>query len=162
MKKFNVLILSLVGVISTGCATMFSGTTQAVHVNATSDGQLVLDAYCTLQNSRGSWNSMSPDTVVVRRDSNPLSVRCTSKDNKMVGTANIEPYYNTTNLWNIPLTLAWIVPGAVGWIVDGASGTTNEYQNTINVRMMTPVGGTMSTNNPNFYGTESKPIFKKM
>lgn len=157
MKNINTLMMISLGVMATGCATMFSGTTQAVQINATSNGQPMQEAYCTLQNSRGSWSAVSPDTVVIRRDGNPLSVRCTSKDNQMIGTASIEPYYNTTNLWNIPLTIAWILPGAVGWIVDGASGTTNEYQSTVSIRMMTP-----AANSTTIQSVESKPIFKKM
>ena len=137
MKKHNLAII-LSCILFTGCATMFSGTTQPVQLNATMDGQQVTDSYCTVQNGRGSWNVMAPDNVMVKRDGNPLSISCANRDKTLVGTTSVEPYYNTTNLWNIPLTLAWIIPGAVGWVWDGVDGTTNEYPHTVNVKMQQP------------------------
>lgn len=135
MKNLSLILMSLVsGNILSSCATMFSGTTQSVQLNTVTDGQPVFDSYCTVQNGRGSWSAMAPDTVVVRRDGNPLSVNCVSKDKLLMGTANIEPYYNSTNLWNIPLIL-FFYTGIVGFIVDGASGTTNEYPYALTIKM---------------------------
>lgn len=119
------------------CATMFSGTTQPVQLAATkTDGSPMLDAYCTLSNSRGSWSAMAPDTVTIRRDNEPISVKCIGSNGNYVGTGSFTPYYNTTNLWNIPLTIAFIIPGIAGWVTDGVSGTTNEYASTLNIKML--------------------------
>ncbi len=136
MKRINLITALIAGLAASGCATMFSGTTQNVQINTTLNGQPLTGTSCTVQNNRGSWMSNAPDNVMVKRDGNPLAINCTSKDNAYFGTATVEPYYNTTNLWNIGLTLAWIVPGVVGWVWDGVDGTTNEYPHTINITMM--------------------------
>ena len=145
-------------VVLCGCASMFSGTTQPVQLNATINGQQVTDSYCTIQNGRGSWNAMAPDNVMVKRDANPLSISCMNQDKTLVGVTSVEPYYNTTNLWNIPLTFGFIITGVVGWVWDGVDGTTNEYPHTINVKMQQAQSLSKSIESSPQTKNESQPV----
>lgn len=153
----NLIALCVAGVLTTGCATMFSGQTQTVQVNATINNAPVQNINCYVSNGRGNWNVMSSSSVTLRRDGNPLVVNCSNQNKTLYGVASIEPYYNTTNLWNIGLTLVYIVPGVVGWIWDGADGTTNEYPHTINVQLQQPINGNSFTFESSI---ESKPVAK--
>lgn len=132
MKQAIIILASLT---ISSCATMFSGETQQIQVNTTANNSITQNVNCTIQNGRGTWNITSSSVATIRRDGNPLIISCGNADKSLIGTTSIAPFYNTTNLWNIPLTLFFIVPGVVGWVWDGVDGTTNEYPKTINVAL---------------------------
>lgn len=117
-----------------GCASMFSTETQPVKINATYNNHPETNVTCTIQNGRGSWTANAGESTVIRRDSRPLTVTCNNKDNTLMGSTSINSYYNTTNLWNIPLTLI-PVAGIAGWVLDGTNGTANEYPGMVNIQM---------------------------
>ncbi len=140
MNKFLQQLLTIVsvGYLMTGCASMFSGQSQPVKINASSGGsQLNSDVQCYIQNGRGSWTTNLGESTFIVRDNKPLQISCYNQDKTLVGKTSIEPYYNKTNLWNIPLTL---IPaaGIAGWVYDGTNGTANEYPATINVNLNKP------------------------
>lgn len=133
MKKLSLIIAT--GFTLGGCASMFSSETQPVKVNALVNNKPQPGLMCSVQNGRGSWATDSGESyVVIRRDSRPLAVNCYNQDKTLVGTASVPSYYNTTNLWNIPLTL---IPaaGIAGWVLDGTNGTANEYPHEVDVNM---------------------------
>lgn len=114
----------------TGCASLFSTETQSVKI--ASNSSTSTDITCTVQNGRGSWNVPLGESVEIRRDSRPLAVICYDKNHNVVGSGSAPSQYNTTNLWNIPLTL---IPaaGIAGWVLDGTNGTANEYPKSVNI-----------------------------
>ena len=118
-----------------GCASMFSGQSQPVKINgAFTSNQVESDIKCSIQNGRGSWTANLGESTFIVRDNKPLQISCYNHNQKLVGSTSIEPYYNTTNLWNIPLTLI-PVAGIAGLVYDGTNGTANEYPGTISVNM---------------------------
>jgi len=82
LKSLGVLLL-LAGV--TGCADGPPGDTQIVMV----DTQPRTGAQCTLQNDRGSWNTMTPASVALARSTAPLTVSCRTPDG-LSGAASIQ------------------------------------------------------------------------
>lgn len=131
------LIIISAGVLMTGCASMFSTETQSVKVTPNGNNQLNSNIMCSIQNGRGSWTVPLGGSADIRRDSRPLTVNCYNQNHTLVGTNIVPSKYNTTNLWNIPLTL--IPPaGIAGWVLDGTNGTANEYPATISVNMNQP------------------------
>ncbi len=138
MRKLTTpsLILFLASTIS-GCASMFSGESQTIHLtqspksaaepNVAPEQQITS---CLLQNGRGSWHAAPGDYVSLRRDGQALAISCYNNQQLLVAHTSVPPHYNTTNLWNIPLTL---IPtaGIAGWVLDGTNGTSNEYPSTI-------------------------------
>lgn len=137
MKKLLLKLSSvlLAGNCMVGCASMFSGQSQPVKINATStNNQVKSDIKCSIQNGRGSWTANVGESTFIVRDNKPLQISCYNHNQKLVGSTSIKPYYNKTNLWNIPLTLIPIA-GIAGWVYDGTNGTANEYPATISVNM---------------------------
>jgi len=125
------LMLLSVGFLMTGCASLFSTETQSVKI-ASDSNSASANIICTVQNGRGSWMVPLGESVEIRRDSRPLAVICYDKNHNVVGSGSVPSQYNTTNLWNIPLTL---IPaaGIAGWVLDGTNGTANEYPKSVNI-----------------------------
>lgn len=135
MKKLlQEFIFILICFFITSCASMFSTETQSIKITSNDNSQFNSNIMCHVQNGRGSWTLPLGESTAIRRDSRPLTVNCYNQDHTLVGTRSVPSIYNTTNLWNIPLTLI-PVAGIVGWIVDGTNGTTNEYPTTVKVSM---------------------------
>lgn len=137
MNKTLLLKLSAItsfGFFIGGCASMFSGQSQPVKVTAISKAPLESDIKCHMQNGRGSWITSLNESTFIMRDNKPLQISCYNREQELVGQTSIEPYYNKTNLWNIPLTL---IPaaGIAGWVYDGTNGTANEYPGAITINM---------------------------
>ncbi len=132
MKKF--ISIGVAATLMTGCASLFSTETQAVKINPKVDNQSISGVKCSVQNGRGYWMATGSDDVIIRRDSRPLAISCYNQNKTYIGSTSIASYYNTTNLWNIPLT---IIPaaGIAGWVLDGTNGTANEYPASIDVNM---------------------------
>lgn len=130
------LVITSVGMLMTGCASMFSTETQSVKIT-TNDSQPDPSIMCSIQNGRGSWMAPIGESIDIRRDSKPLAVNCYNQSHTLVGANSVPSKYNTTNLWNIPLTL---IPaaGIAGWVLDGTNGTANEYPATISVNINQP------------------------
>ncbi len=125
MKKSTLLILSpltLATLALSGCATMFSGTTQTIHIQAidANTQQIVPDAACTVSDNKGHvyYTASNPGNVIVEKSQGPLSLRCTAKGYKQSKVASGESF----NAWTVADVLFW--PGA---IVDAASGAYSKY-----------------------------------
>lgn len=129
----SLVILSMAYLI-TGCASLFSQQSQPITIKPQSGSQVSANVQCYVQNGRGSWMANVGESTFILRDNKMLQVNCYNEDHVLVGKTSIEPYYNKTNLWNIPLTLIPIA-GIAGWIYDWTDGTTSEYPATVNVSM---------------------------
>lgn len=130
----KLLLISSLGYLMTGCASIFSGQTQPIKINAATNNQIESSIMCNIQNGRGSWNANLGESVYIMRDSNPLQISCTNQSKTLTGSTVVNSYYNKTNLWNIPLTLL-PAAGVAGWVYDGTNGTANEYPATIDINI---------------------------
>lgn len=113
-----------------GCATVFTGTTQRVHVQAV-DSQshnLVAGARCTVIDGQGAEIPVdhNPGSVVLTKGKGALNVRCAKPGyvQKQVGIGQ------SFNAWTIVNVLFW--PGI---LVDAATGAIQKYPSHITVLM---------------------------
>jgi hypothetical protein len=127
LKKIGLLFFSL---ILTGCATVFSGTTQTVSVQAIDEDTHynLPDAACTITDGKGGAYpvSHSPATVVLTRGNGALNVFCKKEGYHQASVGAGQSF----NGWTIVNVLFW--PGA---LVDAATGAIQKYPSHITVLM---------------------------
>lgn len=125
-----VLMLSLAG-----CATVFTGTTQRIDVQAVDNTshQPISGARCTVIDGQGAELIVgsNPGSVVVTKGKGALNVRCIRRGytQKQVGVGQ------SFNAWTIVNVLFW--PGV---LVDAATGAIQKYPSHITV-LMEPARG---------------------
>ena len=119
-----VLIVSVV-MLTTGCASMFSGTTSNVNVTSTPTG-----ADCNVT----GHGVHTPGNIVLEKTHSDLTINC-QKEGYADGSAKIISSFNTTSLVNI-LTLYGMI---IGFIVDFSTGAAWEYTNQVNVNLVKKV-----------------------
>jgi len=115
-------------VLLTGCASIVSGTTQIVSVDASLDGAPVMGAKCTLTNSKGVFYVTTPGTVPVHRDYADLAVAC-AKDALPPGSATVKSSVKGMAAGNI------LLGGVIGAAVDASSGAAYDYPDTLHLVM---------------------------
>ncbi len=123
-------ILPVAVITLSGCATVFTGTTQNIHVQAV-DGNthnLIFGARCTVIDGQGSelMVGSNPGSVVVTKGKGALNVRCVRPGyvQKQVGVGQ------SFNAWTIVNVLFW--PGV---LVDAVTGAIQQYPSHITVVM---------------------------
>src|SRR5258708_2131619 len=126
--SFSVLISA--SLILPGCATVMSGTTQNISVQAINkqDNQLIPGTVCTIADGKGRVYAVNsnPGTVMVTKGQGKLDVQCH------------KPGYHQTqvgigqnfNAWTVADVMFW--PGA---LVDAATGAIQKYPSHITVLM---------------------------
>lgn len=87
MKNFMKTVAVLAVLLTTGCASMFQGTTEEVTVKTKKDNDQRMTE-CTLYNDNGSWESDARDTVTIHRSNNPLTIEC--ENDLQEGTATVQ------------------------------------------------------------------------
>lgn len=63
--------------LSYGCASVLSGDEQGILIAVTCKNR-VIETYCTAENSKGKWFFNAPEYKMIKRDSAPLTVTCSS------------------------------------------------------------------------------------
>ena len=125
-KKIISLVLAVsVVMLTTGCASMFSGTTSNVNVTSTPTG-----ADCNVT----GHVVHTPGNIVLEKTHSDLTINC-QKEGYVDGSAKIISSFNTTSLVNI-LTIYGMV---IGFIVDFSTGAAWEYANQVNVNLVKKV-----------------------
>lgn len=125
----GMLVLGIVASTAlTGCASIVSGTTQVVSVDASMAGQPVEGAKCTLTNSKGTFYVTTPGTVAVHRAYGDLAVTC-EKDPLPTGTATVKSSIKGMAAGNI------LFGGAIGIAVDANSGAAYDYPKALHILM---------------------------
>ncbi len=125
--KFSILVAAAVAL--QGCASIVSGTTQPVTVEARgADGVGVAGAACKLSNDKGKWFVNTPGSVSVSRSFNDMIVDC-SKEKYAPGTSVVKSSTKAMAAGNI------LFGGVFGVGVDMASGAAYDYPNSIVVEM---------------------------
>jgi hypothetical protein len=129
----RVLFLSvacLFAALSTGCASIVSGTNQSLSVvTHAASGEALPGATCSLVNDKGSWFVTTPGSVTVHRSYGDLAVKC-SKEGSDPGIANFKSSTKGMAAGNI------LFGGLVGAGVDIATGAAYDYPDLIHVNMV--------------------------
>lgn len=114
-----------------GCATIVSGTTQPIHLQAIDcrTHEIIRGAHCTLSDNKGHtyvYNS-NPGTVIVTKGQGALMAHC-SKPGYIQKQIGIGQSFNAWTVANV--ILFW--PGV---FVDALSGAMQQYPSHITVLM---------------------------
>lgn len=116
-------------VLTTGCASIVSGTSQPVSVETrSSSGAALAGASCKLTNNKGTWFVTTPGSTTVNRSYEALNVRC-EKEGADPGQSVINSSTKGMAFGNI------LFGGPIGAGVDMASGAAYDYPNLITVMM---------------------------
>lgn len=128
--------LSLGIALTTGCASIVSGTNQSISVETRSaSGESIAGANCKLDNPKGTWYVTTPGSVTVHRAYDNLSIYCT-KAGEQPGTASIKSSTKGMAFGNI------LFGGIIGAGVDTASGAAYDYPTLITVQLGNATGAT--------------------
>ncbi len=118
----SICALIIIGVALGGCATIFSGTSQNIHVKIieSQTNTLLDNASCTVTDGSGGNYAVvgNPGTVRVRRSSGGVQVNCRKEGYRQLNTA-VGDDFNAVTLVNV---LFW-----PGFIVDAVSGSYRKY-----------------------------------
>ena len=126
----NFKCLIIVGVIglTTGCSTIVSSNNQTVSVKAMHENKEVLGAVCTLQNSKGEWTTVTPQSVNIRKAWGDLNTTC--RKSGAVGTKVIASSAEASTFGNI------IIGGGIGALVAAGTGNGYSYPDSFTVDMI--------------------------
>lgn len=130
MLKSIKMVGSLCCLFLVGCATIVSGTSQVIHVQAIDKHtqKLVANAKCTLTNSKGVTFPIygNPGSVNVPREYGGLQAHCIAPQYHQTGTGTGESF----NAWTLVDIVFW-----PSFIVDAATGAAKKYPSYITVIM---------------------------
>ncbi|WP_426208493.1 hypothetical protein [Massilia sp. TWP1-3-3] len=115
-------------IITPGCASIVSGTSQIISVETLSDAGKVDGASCKLQNDKGVYFVTTPGTVTVRRAYGDMNVKC-EKAGFPTGMASVKSKTKGMMAGNI------IFGGVIGVGVDAASGAAYDYPVLLQIKM---------------------------
>lgn len=127
----STLLIIMVMVITSGCASITGTTIQSISVSTRSqDLKEVSGSACELTNSKGRWFVTSPGSVTVTRSNDDMQVLC-NKQGLEPGRASVVSATKGAMFGNI------IFGGGIGAIIDHNSGAAYEYPAFIQVMMGT-------------------------
>jgi len=114
----KLILIGIIGMLFSGCATITSGTTQSVFV----DTPKIKGAECRLTDSKGnSWYlPYTPGNVTVLKGDGPMNVVCEKKGYND-GIANVEESISGATFSNI------LIGGGIGIFIDSMSGAAQKY-----------------------------------
>ena len=123
----RIVSISIV-VLLTGCSTIVSSNNQTVTVKALYDNKEVLGATCQLQNSKGEWTTVTPQSVNIRKAWADLEVTC--RKGAAVGKKTVKSSAEGSTFGNI------IIGGGIGALVDAGTGNGYSYPDAFTVDMI--------------------------
>ncbi len=123
----RIVSISIV-VLLTGCSTIVSSNNQTVTVKALSDNKEVAGATCQLQNSKGEWTTVTPQSVNIRKAWADLEVTC--RKGAAVGKKTVKSSAEGSTFGNI------IIGGGIGALVDAGTGNGYSYPDAFTVDMI--------------------------
>jgi len=162
VRYFTAPVLALM--LLSGCATIVEGTRQKVALKAEGPNGELEGVHCTITDSQGPRNVVTPGWIDIRRSRQPLQVQCELPGYRMAQEAQVRSKgglltsaakgagagAGTTAIAALPLLAApvigWIVYPAlvltgaaygtvVGAGTDAISGAHNQYPDKITVKM---------------------------
>lgn len=127
MKK---AILSLSAIVLTGCATVFSGTSQTINVKVvdSSNQQLLSNISCVVSDGNGATHSIvtNPSAISVSKGNGAIRIDCQKAGYKQLNMA-VGDSFNALTIVNV---LFW-----PGFIVDAVSGAYKKYPSHYQINM---------------------------
>lgn len=126
--RFSVISVIASASLAGGCASIVSGTSQDISVEARQRNTLVTGVDCELVNSKGSFYVLAPGIAKVNRAGDSLTITC-SKKGMASGTATLSPSTKSTTFGNL------VLGGAIGGAIDRESGAAFEYPEAVSVYM---------------------------
>ena len=118
----RLFIIVFIAIIISGCATVFSGTRQTLHIQAidVKNNDILAQARCTVMDGAGGsyYVNNNPGTVTVVRSSGPISVLCKADGYKQLNTS-VGDSFNPASLINV---IFW-----PGFLVDAATGAYKKF-----------------------------------
>lgn len=129
--KWAIALILLPLALLAGCATIVSGTTQAIHLQAIDNytHEIIPGAMCTLSDSKGRTYPINsnPGTVIVNKGQGALTAHC------------FRPGYRQKEIGIGQSFNAWTVANVIlfwpGVFVDALSGAMQQYPSHITVLM---------------------------
>ena len=125
MNKF---LIFLAVIFLHGCATIASDRTQPITLKTTCNGEIISDATCELNNSKGSYVVKSPGTIQVNKSFGDMSIVCKKGDAS--GSVVIKSSSSGMTWANI------LAGGGIGALVDMKTGAGYNYQNSVLVNLL--------------------------
>jgi hypothetical protein len=123
-----VIFSSFFMVLLTGCASIVSGTSQAISVETKYKGESVSGANCKLENGKGVFFVTTPGTVTIHKAYADLLVTCEKMD-VPEGLARVKSTTKAIAFGNI------LIGGVIGAGVDAGTGAAYDYPQLISVLM---------------------------
>lgn len=121
MKNLLLTVSAGLVALTTGCATVTSGTTQSVTVETVNaDGGVVPGYLCRITNGKGSWTVTTPGSTSLNKAYGDATVNC-EKQGETPANAVVQSQTKAYTFGNV------ILGGVVGIGVDAMSGATWAY-----------------------------------
>lgn len=128
----NNLIVVVLSLFFTGCASMVGSKEQDISIETMLNGDKITDARCSLNNSEGTWIVNTPGSATVHKSRSDLNIKC-EKEPHAPGLAVVESSINSSMLGNI------LMPGGIiGAVVDAGTGAGFDYPYLITVALGEP------------------------
>lgn len=128
MRTCYAAALAAALLLSGGCASITTGTTQPLTVTAKKEGADVTGAACTLVNGKGTWYVTTPGTVTVTRSFSDMAVTC-KKDGMEDGLMTVKSSTKAMAFGNA------LIGGVIGVGVDVATGAAYDYPSSFELEM---------------------------
>ncbi len=129
----SILCAALISVGLSGCSTIVSSNNQTVTVKAMHENKEIDGTKCVLQNSKGEWTTVTPQSVNIRKAWADLNVTC--RKGGASGSKIVKSSAEGSTFGNI------IIGGGVGALVDAGTGNGYAYPDSITIDMMGNVTG---------------------
>lgn len=134
LKNISLLAVFSVFLAMAGCATILSGSTQTIAVQALNANtqERLSDVRCTITDGQGNVYTLSdvPGTVMVTKGKGALNFDCRKKGYRQTNVGAGESF----NAWTVANVLFW-----PGFLVDAATGALQKYPSHFTV-LMSPIG----------------------
>ena len=129
------LSLLVAAALLTGCATIYTDSTQSVTFITTCENSTrVVPAECSIIGARGTQKISTPGVISLARTDTKLSIEC---DSPISGRGRAELTADANFKWtgNFAPFVGGIAGGIVGGLVDVASGASNEFPRSITISL---------------------------
>jgi len=126
MHMFKLAGLALVACLSTGCATVTTGSSQTITVETEPPG-----ASCKMTRDKETIGVVNPTpgSVTIGKDKDEIDINC-ELSGYHTTTKNLDSSFQGMTLGNV------ILGGIIGIAIDAGSGAMNEYPASISIRLM--------------------------
>ena len=120
MRKFLLVALAFCSVLTSGCATITSGTSQTIAVETSKNDAPIVGANCRVVTSKGVWNVVTPGTFQISKSSDDAKISCEkAEDGK--GDAVAKAGFKGNTVGNV------LIGGIIGIGVDALTGAMWAY-----------------------------------